>query len=92
MNPYEPTSAAPAPPLRDLGQPLVDALEAFHRQHGVYPDTLAAVGFSVVQTPHGPLEYHVSHGGRRCSLRAGSTALRPFVARWSSEVGWFEEE
>ena len=91
VNPYEPTAAAAPERLQDLGQPLVDGLEAYRRRHGVYPASLIAANIAVVQTPHGPFEYHVSHESRRCSLRAGSTVRRPFVVRWSSELGWFEE-
>lgn len=89
-NPYQPVSAR-AEDLRVLGQPLVDALEAYRQAHGRYPPSLAAAGLAPVATPAGVFEYRVAPDGRRASIYLGDFARRRFQARWSSEIGWFLE-
>ena len=88
-NPYQPAAGIDAARLRALGQPLVDALEAYRRSHGVFPASLEAGGLEPVQTPAGVFEYRLTANGRRASLSIGDYAQRQFRVRWSSEIGWF---
>jgi hypothetical protein len=91
-NPYQSSSAADPAALQQLGQPLVDALDAYRRSHGVYPPSLEAAGVAPVNTPAGAFEYQVAQGGKRASIYIGDYAQRRFRARWSSEIGWFLDE
>ncbi|HVX63696.1 MAG TPA: hypothetical protein VHC19_23945 [Pirellulales bacterium] len=91
-NPYEHASSADARRLRELGQPLVDALTAYRGAHGVYPASLAAAGIPPIDTPAGPFQYRVVQGGRRASLYIGDYQQRLFRIRWSSEIGWYLDE
>jgi hypothetical protein len=91
-NPYQSSSPADRATLQKLGQRLVDALETYHRLHGVYPPSLEAAGVGPVNTPAGTFEYRVAQEGKRASIYIGDYAERRFRARWSSEIGWFLDE
>ncbi len=88
-NPYSPSSRADVQSLRELGQPLVDALEAYRSSHAIYPASLSAAGLKPISTPAGVFEYRVAQDGRRASLFIGDYDQRLFRVRWSSEIGWF---
>lgn len=89
-NPYQPSRTNPAD-LQALGQPLVDALEAYRNLHGRFPPSLSAASLKSIDTPAGTFEYRVVADGRRASIFVGDFARRQFSARWSSEIGWFLE-
>jgi hypothetical protein len=82
-------SAAPAPDffkLKEEAQPLIAALEEYKAVHGLYPDSLRAVGITPPSTCFGPWRYVVY--GNRYEIAVGDYAFDGFVLYYNPNAGW----
>ena len=66
--------------VQQLGQPLVDAINDYHNQHGTFPKNLNDADIDVIETVYGPFEYLQQESGQDFQLTNGDYMRDGFVA------------
>jgi hypothetical protein len=70
--------------LKAESQTVLDALDAYKKQHGHYPATLEEAGTSPQRTRFGPSWYQSFNDGAFCLYAIGSIDKNGFFLSWSS--------
>jgi hypothetical protein len=82
---------------KTAGQPIVQGLLTYKKEHGRYPVSLQEAGLANVVTSLGSFEYERrgEKGDEYFVLSVGDHARNGFVLFWNSEMtteGWMTEE
>lgn len=75
--------------LRAKGEAMVTQIEAFKRDNGHYPATLAQVGVTRTKTRFGPWDYQASTNSFTLSVGDYNHC---FILGYRSDYGWWKDQ
>ena len=78
------------PALKSQGAAIIEALDAYERNHGRYPEALSVLTGILIETRYGAWHYRVEEGGRKCAIWVGDYGRNLFELSWDSDKkSWY---
>ncbi len=79
-----PPSSSEFAQLESQGDLIVERIESYRTENGVYPDDMSSAGIAVPDAPFSGWHYHLYEGGEVFNLSIGDYGRHMFTLFWSS--------